>query len=285
MLSAEVHGKSLADDRVMNDLLNMTSQASNVERVLVGGFPTVSITRQGLARLMVQDCLAARLQPDTWMPKLVFSSNGQGIALAGQNESFRQMMAEADIIHADGMSVVYASRMTRAPLAERIATTDFFHDAADAAVTNGLKFFILGAKEEQNKQAVEAINRLYPDIEIVGRHHGYFEPEQDEAVCAAIRASAADVLWVALGKPRQEQWCVRNRENLRGVGWIKTCGGLYAFLTGDAPRAPMWMQKLTLEWLFRIMHDPKRLLWRYLTTNPYSFYRLLRYTERSRGRL
>ncbi|ODT72390.1 MAG: glycosyl transferase [Pelagibacterium sp. SCN 63-23] len=231
---------------------------------------------------MVRDCFAARGHTDSWVPKLVFSSNGQGIALAGQNQAFAEVMKQADIVHADGMPVVLASRVTRAPLPERIATTDFFHDAAEAASQHGLKFFILGAREEQNASVVEAIGRLYPRVEIVGRHHGYFGEDQDDAVCAQIRASGADVLWVALGKPRQEFWCVRNRKKLNGIGWVKTCGGLYAFLTGEAPRAPDWMQRLSLEWLYRTMDDPKRLIWRYLTTNPYSFYRLLRYTERAR---
>jgi len=261
----------------------MRMRAEDFPTVVVGGFPTVSVTRRRLAEIMVADCLSARLARDVTLPKLVFSSNGQGIALSGRDKAFAQVMAQADMVHADGMPVVLASRMTRAPLPERIATTDFFHDAAEAAGDNGLKFFILGATEVQNAAAVEAIARLYPKVQVVGRQHGYFKPEEDAAVCEAIRSSGADVLWVALGKPRQEAWCVRNRENLKGVGWIKTCGGLYAFLTGETPRAPQWMQSLSLEWLYRTMDDPKRLIWRYLTTNPYSFYRLVRYTERTRN--
>jgi N-acetylglucosaminyldiphosphoundecaprenol N-acetyl-beta-D-mannosaminyltransferase len=257
-----------------------SNSAPKLPTVMVGGFPTVSITRRALAEIMAADCLAARDQRDTWSPKIAFSSNGQGIALAGQSLEFNRTMLEADFIHADGMPVVLASKMTSAPLPERIATTDFFHDAAQAATEHKLSFFILGASEAQNLATVEAIGRLYPDVRIVGRHHGYFGDDEDEVLCAKIRASGADVLWVALGKPRQEYWCIRNRDRLRGIGWIKTCGGLYAFLTGDAPRAPQWMQNLSLEWLYRTMDDPKRLIWRYLTTNPYSFYRLLRYTER-----
>src|SRR5690606_25395661 len=182
----------------------------------------------------------------------------------------------------DGMPVVFASRRTAHPLPERICTTDFFHDAAQAASEHKLRFFILGAKEEQNRAVVEAIRKLYPDVGIVGRHHGYFPPEDDKRVCDLVRASGADVLWVALGKPRQEYWSLRNRERLKGVGWIKTCGGLYAFLAGDAPRAPRWMQQLGLEWLYRLKDDPARLAVRYMTTNPRAFYALWRKTERNR---
>lgn len=257
------------------------ASAHEFPTVRVGGFPTASITRQQLADCMARDCLAARSDGARWLPKVVLSSNGQGIALAGQDRAFAEAMAQADIIHADGMPVVLASRLTAHPLPERIATTDFFHDAAEAAGRHGLRFYFLGAKDPQNRAAVEAVRRLYPKVEIVGSRDGYFADDQDEAICAEIRRSRADVVWVALGKPRQEHWAIRNRKHLQGVGWIKTCGGLYAFLAGDAPRAPPWMQKAGLEWLFRAMGDPGRLLWRYLVTNPVAAYRLIRYTQRA----
>ncbi|WP_333838351.1 WecB/TagA/CpsF family glycosyltransferase [Novosphingobium sp.] len=256
-----------------------SDDAVGLARAVVGGLPTLQITRPAFADLMVADCKKAQLSRDKAMPKLVFSSNGQGVALAGQDPKFRDVMLKATWIHADGQSVVFASRLTKAPLPERIATTDFFHDAAEAAVQHNLSFFVLGGSESQNERAVEQMLTLYPGLKVVGRRNGYFRPDEEDAICADIRASGADVLWVGLGKPLQEHWCVRNAAKLKGVGWIKTCGGLYGFLSGDSPRAPNWMQDLCLEWLFRTLQDPKRLVWRYLTTNPYSLYRLLRYTK------
>lgn len=249
-------------------------------RVIVGGIETISCTRAEMATLLLHDCLEARQNSDLWLPKLVFSSNGQGIALAGKSPTFMRIMSDADVVHADGMHVVFSSKMTNAPLPERIPTTDFFHDAARIAEPHGLRFFMLGATEKQNAAAVEAIKVRYPRLNIVGRHHGYFTENEDAVVCKKIRESKADVVWVALGKPRQEEWCYRNRKHLRGVGWLKTCGGLFAFLAHDVPRAPNWMQKSGLEWLYRLLNDPKRLTWRYLTTNPYAFYRLVRFTKR-----
>ncbi|MEW9854608.1 WecB/TagA/CpsF family glycosyltransferase [Novosphingobium sp. M1R2S20] len=203
----------------------------------------------------------------------------RGVTLAARDRGFNEAMLEASWIHADGQSIVLASRLTKAPLTERIATTDFFHDAARAAVRHGLSFYVLGGSETQNKRAVDQMLVLYPDLRIVGRRNGYFKREEEEEICREIRDSGADVLWVRLGKPLQEEWCVRNRDRLHGIGWIKTCGGLYAFLAGDSPRAPQWMQDMCLEWLFGALKDPMRLGWRYLTTNPYSFYRLIRYTK------
>jgi N-acetylglucosaminyldiphosphoundecaprenol N-acetyl-beta-D-mannosaminyltransferase len=249
------------------------------DTVTVGGFPTIRATRDELAALMVRDCKANRQEPAA-LPKLVFSSNGQGISLAGTDPTFADAMSRADVIHADGMSVVIASRLlTKRPLPERICTTDFFHDAASAAVTSGLSFFLLGGTEPQNEAAYEAVRTQYPDLRIAGRHHGFIDERTEEHVCAKIVASRTDVLWVALGKPRQEFWSVRNRHRLSGVGWIKTCGGLFSYITNDVPRAPAWMQNSGLEWLYRTMQEPTRLTLRYLLTNPHSLYRMVRFSR------
>ncbi|WP_446740384.1 WecB/TagA/CpsF family glycosyltransferase [Nesterenkonia sp. YGD6] len=247
--------------------------------VVLGGLPTVQTTRRQLAQLMVRDAAVNHDSEGRVPPKLVFSSNGQGLALTWNNDRFRAAMMKADWIHADGMPVVLASHLTRTVLPERVSTTDFFHDAAEAATAAGLSFYMLGGSEKQNSDVVAAVRHQYPSLRIAGAHHGYFEDEDSVTVCADIRASGADVLWVGLGKPRQEYWSVMNQELLGGVTWVKTCGGLYSFLTGDSPRAPKWMQAASLEWLFRASQDPKRLLGRYLVTNPIAMYRLVRHTD------
>lgn len=250
-----------------------------IKRVVVGGLPTAVISKEKLASVMVADCMSARKDP-SFIPKLVFSSNGQGVSLAGESKTFMETMLQADVIHADGHSVYAASRLTSYPLPERVATTDFFHDAARAAVQHGLSFYILGGSEDQNARAVNRIRELYPNLKIVGRRNGYFLKENADEVINKIIRAKPDVLWVGLGKPYQEYWSKQNQNRLAGIGWIKTCGGLYAFLSGDAPRAPAWMQMAGLEWLFRTIRDPRRLLVRYLTTNIHASYRLLRHTER-----
>ena len=238
--------------------------------VAVGGISTIRRSRAELAQMMVSD---HRSRPA--VPKLVFSSNGQGLALMRSDRAFGAIMEEADIVHADGMPIVMASRLTRTPIHERCATTDFFHDAAIEAAANGLSFFFLGGSEDQNAAAVDRVRHLYPDLIVAGRHHGYFAPSADARICDEIVASGCDVLWVGLGKPLQEQWSVRNRDRLSGVSWVKTCGGLYSFLTGDQARAPKWMQSLGLEWLFRLMLNPKRLFRRYATTNVQAIMQIL----------
>ncbi|MEM8947869.1 MAG: WecB/TagA/CpsF family glycosyltransferase [Pseudomonadota bacterium] len=239
---------------------------NQIESVLLGGLETAVVTRDGLADFMVTDCLdrRGRHQP----PRLVFSSNGQGIALASSDQAFNSAIRQADLIHADGMSVVLASKfVTGKPLPERVPTTDFFHDAARSGQTSKLRFYMLGGKEEVNREAFDRARKHYPDVDWVGRHHGYFTRDDEERICAEIVAAGTDVLWLALGRPHQEYFALRNRDRLRGVGWIKTCGGLFDFLAGVNKRAPRWMQRICMEWFWRMMQEPQRLLWRYIKTN------------------
>lgn len=260
----------------------MTDPAINELRTTrVGGFQTLCTTRKGLAERMVADC---KNRDTRSVPKLVFSSNGQGIALAAQDAEFARIMSEADVIHADGMSVVIGSKvLTKRPLPERVATTDFFEDAVAYAMENDLSFFFFGGTEFQNAKAVDVVRARFPRLRLAGRRNGYFRAEDEAEICRIIRESGTDVLWVALGKPLQEKWAVQHRHDLVGVGWVKTCGGLFGHLVGDERRAPGWMQRLGFEWLYRVWQDPKRLAWRYLTTNPYAIWCLFKDALFTRG--
>jgi exopolysaccharide biosynthesis WecB/TagA/CpsF family protein len=242
-------------------------------RVVVGGVRTACVSRKQLERLMVGDCLAARGARRA--PKLVFAANGHAVALAARDSDFRRKFDAADLIHADGAPVVFASRLlTRTPIPERSATTDFIHDAASAARAHGLTFFLLGASEDVNRRCADALRARHPGLGIAGRRNGYFSPEEEVRICEQINASGADVLWVGLGVPFEYDFCLRNRHRLR-VGWIVTCGGCFNFAAGDYARAPQWMQQSGLEWLHRLWREPRRLFWRYAVTNPLALFALL----------
>ncbi len=246
-------------------------------KVTVGGLPVVRLGRAELAALMVQDC---QQRDHAAPPKLVFSANGESIALANTNPAMANLLAQADYIHADGQSVVWASRwLTATPLPERVATTDFFHDAARAAQDTGLSFYFLGGPEDHNARMVAEVQRLYPRLRISGRHHDRYPPEAETALVADIVATRTDVLWLSLGRPRQEEFCIKYRKQLRGVGWLKTCGGLFKYVIGEDSRAPEWMQQAGLEWLYRAAREPRRLGRRYLSTNPQALWYLLTRTK------
>ena len=247
--------------------------------VTVGGLRTACVSRDGLAQQMLLDCLDARENPSA-MPKLVFASNGHAIALAAQDEAFRFTFEQADIIHADGQAAVFASRLlTSTPIPERSATTDFIHDAAKVGAQHGLRFFLLGATEEANAETARVLRETYPGLEIVGRRHGYFGRDEEDELCDEINLTMPDVIWVGLSVPLEYEFAVRNKTRLR-AGWLVTCGGCFNFVTGAYKRAPQWMQAAGLEWLFRLVREPKRLFWRYAVTNPLAIFLLLTRTNR-----
>ena len=253
-------------------------QAANdsYSEVMVGGLATACLTREGLARVMLQDCLDARGKDRS--PKLVFASNGHAIALAAQDPDFRAYFEQADIVHADGQAAVFASWMTKTPIPERSATTDFIHDAARVGAEHGLRFFLLGATEEANAEAARILAQKYPGLKIVGRRHGYFSRDEEEDICDEINLTMPDVIWVGLSVPLEYEFSARNKSRLK-AGWLVTCGGCYNFITGAYARAPRWMQVAGLEWLFRLIKEPKRLFLRYAVTNPLAIFLLLTRTS------
>jgi exopolysaccharide biosynthesis WecB/TagA/CpsF family protein len=255
-----------------------------VPYVTIGGLQIARLSRAGLANLMVAQCLANRTQPGS-KPKLVFAANGHVVSLAASNAEFRRYHEIADLIHADGQPIVFMSKLvTRAPIPERSATTDFFHDAALTARANGLSMYLLGGREDVNARCAEIVRKLYPGLNIAGRHHGYFSREEEPALCNRINASGADIVWVGLGVPFEQAFCVRNRNRLR-TGWLVTSGGCFNYVTGDYARAPGWMQRAGLEWLHRLWREPRRLFLRYAVTNPHALYLMLtRSAPRKGGR-
>jgi N-acetylglucosaminyldiphosphoundecaprenol N-acetyl-beta-D-mannosaminyltransferase len=244
--------------------------------VVVGGIKTACVSRGQMGRLMVGDCLAAR--GGKRRPRLVFASNGHTIATASTDTNFRENFNKADLVHADGQPVVIASRLlTDAPIPERSATTDFIHDASIEARRNDLRFFLFGSTEDVNAECAARLRESYPGLKIVGRRHGYFSPEQEDAIVEEINAADADVVWVALGVPLEYEFCVRNKDRLK-AGWIVTAGGCFNFVTGHYRRAPHWMQTMSLEWLYRLWREPKRLWKRYAVTNPLALFTILTHT-------
>lgn len=254
------------------------TRGSRYREVIVGGIKTACVSRAGLLSLMVADCLAKRTSPSR-AAKLVFAVNGHTLSLAAANEEFREFHRAADIVHADGQPVVFASKLlTRTPIPERSATTDFFHDAASVARANGLSFYLLGATDEVNRRCADEMQRRYPGLVIAGRRNGYFSRAEEGEICEAINRSGADIVWVGLGIPLEQAFCIRNKRRLN-ASWLVTAGGCFNYVIGAYRRAPKWMQACGLEWLHRVWREPRRLFWRYAFTNPHALYLLLTRTK------
>lgn len=248
-----------------------------VETVTIGGLPIAVLSRDEAARQMLD---AAARHPRGTRPLFYTSANGEVIARANSDRQVAELFKSADQIVADGQPMVIASRwLTRRALPERVATTDLFHDVARRASATGQSFYILGASAEENARAVTAIRQAYPRLNIAGASHGYLEGQALLDKLAEIDALAPDILWLALGVPREQGFVRDHAERLPNVGVIKTAGGLLNFLSGMHRRAPAWMQRLGLEWAFRVGLEPKRLGWRYLTTNPTAMFMILTRSE------
>jgi N-acetylglucosaminyldiphosphoundecaprenol N-acetyl-beta-D-mannosaminyltransferase len=247
----------------------------------IGGLPIAVIDRAGSAELMVDTALSRR---DTVLRPLVFTSaNGQVLSMCARDTRIRDLFLDADLIHADGMPLVFVSRLfSKTPLPERVATTDLFHDTALVAQQRGASIYLLGATKAVLDQAVRRTRELYPALKIAGYNSGYLRRDGDEErIIADINQAKPDILWLGLGAPAEQSFAVRNRDRLNGVGLIKTSGGLFDFVSGKNSRAPAWLQRIGLEWAYRIYLEPRRLAGRYLLTNPHAIFLLLTRTART----
>jgi N-acetylglucosaminyldiphosphoundecaprenol N-acetyl-beta-D-mannosaminyltransferase len=264
--------------------LHFTAKAKprwDVPVQMIGGLPIAVIGRAQSAELMVDTALARR---DAAQPPLVFTSaNGQVLSMCASAPHIRDLFVSADLIHADGMPLVFVSRLFhRTPLPERVATTDLFHDVARVAMQRDASIYLLGAAKAVMSQAVQRVRTLYPDLKLAGYSGGYLRREGDEKrIIADINAAKPDILFLGLGAPAELQFAMRCRDRLHGVGLIKTSGGLFDFLSGKNSRAPDWMQRIGLEWAYRIYLEPRRLAGRYLMTNPHAIFLLLTRTGRA----
>jgi exopolysaccharide biosynthesis WecB/TagA/CpsF family protein len=239
----------------------------------IGGLPIAIIDRARSAELMI-DVALARRQSRTRTP-VYTSANGQVISMCARDDSTRELFLSADLIHADGMPLVFASRLlSGTPLPERVATTDLFHDVATLARRRGVSFYFLGGTPAVIEQAARRSRAQHPGLLLAGWRDGYFHRDQEAEIVAAINAARPDILWVGMGAPEELAFAMRNRERLDGVGLIKTSGGLFDFLSGRNARAPDWMQAIGFEWAYRIYQEPRRLFGRYLVTNPHALFLL-----------
>ena len=241
-----------------------------VPHVRVGGVRAAILSRTDLIRLMLDEAPALRRAGAP--PKLVFDVNGHALSMAAGDAGFRAALDAADIVHADGGVIVAASRLAGGGgIPDRSATTDVYMESLAPAAAKGVRMFLLGGRPGTPEACAEHSVLTTPGLSIVGARHGYFTEAEEAAIVDEINAAAPDVVWVGLGKPKEQAFCLRHRDRLK-CGWLVTCGGLFNYVTGDYPRAPRWMQRSGLEWLHRLATNPRHLMWRYLTTNPHALW-------------
>lgn len=254
---------------------------ASVPRVSLGGLRLAVLDLEQTADFMIDMVFPSR---QIARPLYLTSANGEVLSRCSTEPMTDRLFRAADLINADGQPLVTVSRLNSPmPLPERVATTDLFHVVARKAQAAALTFYMFGADEDENAAAVANVQKAYPNLRIVGHCHGYLRGAALRAKVDEINSLAPDYLWVALGVPYEQAFVAEFTARLPNVGVIKTSGGLLNFLSGRRPRAPRWMQDAGLEWAWRIWLEPRRLFWRYLTTNPRALYLLLNNRKRSRS--
>lgn len=181
-----------------------------------------------------------------------------------RDDALRRACMESDLVVADGMPLVWTSRWLSRRLPGRVGGCDLMQLLLERG--QGLRVFLLGAKQEVLERLVARIRRHYPGIELVGFRNGYFSEADDAEVVRQIRDSQADLLLLGMPCPKKELWVWKHRQELATPA-ILGVGGSFDVLAGAVRRAPTWMQTSGLEWLWRLAQEPRKLWRRYLTTN------------------
>ncbi|KZN37495.1 WecB/TagA/CpsF family glycosyltransferase [Pseudoalteromonas luteoviolacea] len=206
--------------------------------------------------------------------------NANSINLAANNSALQTTLSQSNKNFVDGSGMRLAARHAGIDLADNINGTDMLPVLCEKACETGSSFFLLGAKEGIAEKAGKALQSQFEGLDIRGTHHGYFQ--SDDEIIEKINNSGATILLVALGSPRQEMWLEQNRHRL-DCRCALAVGGLLDFFSGAIPRAPLWMRELGLEWIWRLMQEPKAKFNRYVIGNPVFLFRVYVLKQSIRG--
>lgn len=194
----------------------------------------------------------------------------------------RKIITECDIINADGMPVVWASKILGQPLPERVAGVDLFQHLVRLCAEKGYRPFFFGAREWVVQKVVSEFSERHPGLKIAGYRNGYFSEEKEPEIAEMIRNSSAHMLFVGFSSPMKEKFLEKWMPMMQ-VPFCMGVGGSFDVVAGKTKRAPMWMQKKGLEWLFRIYQEPRRMWKRYAKTNPVFVWMVLKEYVRGIG--
>ena len=200
------------------------------------------------------------------VPAQHMAVNAAKVVAMQDDADLLRLVNGCELITADGQAVVWASRLLRDPLPSRVTGIDLMQELFALAERKQYGVYVLGARAEILEQALSRVRRQHPELRIVGHRDGYFSEEQEHDVVAAVRRTQPDLLFVAMPSPRKERFIGRWREEL-DVPLCMGVGGSIDVIAGVTRRAPRPLQRLGLEWAYRLAQEPRRLLRRYLAGN------------------
>lgn len=217
------------------------------ECVDVMGIPFNNLSRQELM---------AKLLNPKMVKSFIVTANPEIVMETRDNDYYKSCILKADYVIADGMGIILASKWLKHPLPERIPGFELMMSMVEYASSSRKSCYFLGASEDVNLKAVEQLKIQFPDLIIAGRHHGFFDLN-DERIAEQVKKANPDFIFVALGMPKQEQWIAKNIDSF-SKGVFMGVGGSFDVVAGEVKRAPNIWIKLNLEWLYRLIKQPYR---------------------------
>lgn len=218
------------------------------------------------AATMMQVVAVCRRAIDSRRPLRIGVVNAAKIVNMQRQPLLHESVSGSDIVLADGMAVVWASRILGRPLPERVAGIDLFEQLLELADERGFSVYLLGATQDVMSKLVGQIRERYPGLKIAGARDGYFSEEEAEQVATEIRLARPDMLFLGMTSPKKELFMRKWGEYI-DASVCHGVGGSFDVLAGKVRRAPRIWQRLGLEWLFRVFQEPGRMWKRYLVTN------------------
>ena len=190
---------------------------------------------------------------------MVATANAEMVMMAQENQKLLEVLQKADLVVPDGAGVLWAAEQQGESFPERVTGCDLLYHLLQAAKDNNIKVYCLGGAEGVVKQALENAAAELGDLPVVGYHSGYFTEEEEVEILKDIERSGAQLVFVAFGVPKQEFWIRDRLAHLDGVVAMGV-GGSFDVMAGMLKRAPLWMQRNRLEWLYRLLLQPKRII-------------------------
>jgi exopolysaccharide biosynthesis WecB/TagA/CpsF family protein len=242
------------DESDVNRTRILPHQSQFDKRIKILGVPVDAVTYEQWLDLI-----------DAWVkeknhrvPRHICTVNPEFVMIAQQDVNFYNILSRADLCIPDGVGLLWAAKHLKQSLPERVTGSDGVPMIAERAAQEGWKLYLLGAAHGVAEKTAEILRERYPAVQIVGTYAGSPAAKEEDAIVERINASGADILFVAYGAPVQDKWIARNLPRLQ-VKMAMGVGGAFDFIAGVLPRAPMWMRRMGVEWLFRLYLQPRRI--------------------------
>jgi len=223
------------------------------DTITILGVPIDRITRDE-AGIITEDLI----KKSNKSCKMIFAPNVEFIMMAQKDEEFFQLLKQSSLSTPDSIGVIIGAKLQKKSFKERIPGQSYFRKIIELSNEKGYSIYLLGGKPGIPEKAKENLKKQFPNVNIVGTHHGYFDENEEKEVIKEINNLQPNVLFVALGAPRQEKWIKSHQHELK-VDVATGQGGTYDYEAGRIKRAPVFIQKIGMEWLWRLIREPKRI--------------------------